>query len=260
MPHRKENITKSILFLFYKEHQVALNLEKGMPFKTLFCFYTKCSPLAQSPRYLPADYRELKSVSSLWSRPSPVPSQMGHIEVPVLECDSAELIDRKPLAKGTTSIVERATLHTLPVAVKTLRPPEQIAEASTRERAAADFQNEFEINVALRHPNIVLLIGCVRVSTVSSLIFELCDGGTLRCKDYGLHRLLDGLSVCTAVGRALCFAHRLSIMHRDIKPSQVVFANGVPKLADWGLAKSFDSNGHFSGETGTWEFVSYCSS
>ena len=199
---------------------------------------------ADAAELVEVDYDPLPAVTS------------SMLSVPILQCAPDELTDRTPLAEGTMSTLERAMLNTLPVAVKTLKPPGSIADAATRQRVKDDFQNEYEFNAALRHPNIVLLIGCVRQPNLTSLIFELCDGGTLRCRDYGFSKLRDGLAVSLGVARALCYAHRLGIVHRDVKPSQVVFAGDVPKLADWGLASYLNPNKScMSGETGTWEFM-----
>lgn len=168
-----------------------------------------------------------------------------------------ELNDVKSIAQGTTSTVSTATLHGLTVAVKTLKPPAQIAEPLTRERAPEDFQNELFINAHLRHPNILLFIGCIRRTGLQSLVFEYCQGGSLKCASYGYARLLESLNVCIGVARALCFAHSLGILHRDVKPSQVLMQGDTPKLGDWGLACISRNGGCHSGETGTWEYVSF---
>lgn len=166
-----------------------------------------------------------------------------------------ELEQRRVIAKGTTSEISSAYLHGMRVAIKTLKQEETSSEGS-----ANDLQNELSINMNLRHPNILLLIGCIRQpkGIVQSLVFDFCADGVLQCQQYGSSRLLAGVSVCVGIARALAFAHGIGIMHRDVKPSQVLMQGQVPKLGDWGLAKFCAQDGRATGETGTWEFVSSC--
>lgn len=167
----------------------------------------------------------------------------------------------RPLAKGTTSVLQVGLLQGVEVAVKALKPVSLLAEADARERVEGDFENELRVNARLDHPNIVRLLGCVRSNDAKlhSLIFEYCEKGRLKCADYGPRYVLKGLTVCKGIANALTFAHSLYIIHRDVKPSQVLLGNDhIPKLADWGLA-SFRKDGLCNtGETGTWEFVSCC--
>lgn len=175
----------------------------------------------------------------------------------------ADLNGRTVIAEGTTSIVESALLHGMPVTVKTLKAGSSIADAHTRERARTDFESELAINISLRHPNIILLLGYIRqppqqngdISDMQSLVFEFCEGGVLQCRSFGHSKISEGLDVCTGIARALAFAHGIGIMHRDVKPSQIVLQNGIPKVGDWGLATFCEENRRATGETGTWEFV-----
>lgn len=169
---------------------------------------------------------------------------------------SSEIEQVKLLSEGTTSTVSLAVIQSVQVAVKSLKPEDEIEDRLTRQRMKSDFDNELEINIALRHPNIVHLIGIVCDPQLRSLIFEYCDGGVLSCNDYGVSKLPAALAVATAIANAVCYAHGLGIMHRDIKPSQICFRDGIPKLGDWGLATFCSDTKCATGETGTWEFVS----
>ncbi|CAN8070450.1 unnamed protein product [Agarophyton chilense] len=180
---------------------------------------------------------------------------MKYVSVPLQTYSVDDLKDSKIVAEGTTARVSQASLHGLRVAVKTLKPLDDIEEALTRERAVTDFENELSINAQLRHPNIVLFIGCVGLGKLESLIFEFCDGGRLQCSTYGPSRIQKGLGICSGVARALCFAHGLNVIHRDVKPSQILVHGDVPKLGDWGLATHATQEGCMTGETGTWEFM-----
>lgn len=140
--------------------------------------------------------------------------------------------------------------------LKLLKPLSQINEPLARERANADLDNELRINAQLRHPNIVLFIGCVATPTGDTgLIFEYATSGCLDVTRYGLSKLKHVLSIAVDVARALAYVHALNIMHRDIKPSQVVLSGEKAMLADWGLARQC-TQATATGETGTWEFVS----
>lgn len=179
------------------------------------------------------------------------------VHVPVPTFSPSDFEGFIPVAEGTTSRVYQATLYGLKVAVKSLKPLDEIEEASTREHVEKDFENELAINMRLRHPNILLFLGCVRTRKLESLVFEFCEGGRLRCSKYGPSKLRKGLEICLGIARALCFAHGLGILHRDVKPSQVLMHADVPKLGDWGLATGAGKEGCRTGETGTWEFVSW---
>lgn len=181
---------------------------------------------------------------------------MGTNDFGLIEFEITEFRDRNQIAEGTTSTISVAQVNTLAVAIKALKPLSEIEEPLTRQRATHDFENELKINAQLRHPNIVLLIGSVRTRGFDALVFEYSVKGAVKCADYGPKRLKKGLQICLDVGRALCHAHRLGIVHRDVKPSQILMFGETAKLGDWGLATKVPDGGCQSGETGTWEFVS----
>lgn len=178
----------------------------------------------------------------------------------------SDFTDLAPLADRPLFTVQRALLSGTLVALKSVAPRLAGSDADAQARNAAynSLDAELRINSCLRqHPHIVRLQGCVRGPSpargeglVTALVFELCDGGALSCARYGLARLADALDVAVAVGTALCHAHAAGVMHRDVKPSQVMFCCGVPKLGDWGLARECTHDGCATGKTGTWEFVS----
>lgn len=169
--------------------------------------------------------------------------------------DWATLKAPKELATGTTTIIYSAKLYGTPIAAKLLRKNKsQIPHAL----AASDLEKEATQNAKLRHPNIVQFLGAVSSPTPGDppgLVFELASGGKLKCAEYGPSRLTKGLEAAICIARALAYAHGRGVMHRDVKPSQVMFCAGsVAKLGDWGLARPVEGD-TFSGETGTWEYV-----
>lgn len=153
-------------------------------------------------------------------------SARSSFSVPVRNFESSELSIIRQIGDGTTSIVSLAVSNGLPVAVKTLKKEQDVSDVATRKQMKSDFANELSINLCLRHPNIIMLLGCMMTpapsSTLKSLIFEYCNGGTLNCESHRSTKLSSTLKISIGVARALCHAHAMGIMHRDIKPSQVV--------------------------------------
>lgn len=120
------------------------------------------------------------------------------------------------------------------VAVKLMRT------GFSEDRLARRFRDERQILATLRHPNIArLLDGGTTDDGSPYLVMELVDGVPIdewcRTRGPGLEeRLRLFLEVCSAVE----FAHRRMVVHRDIKPGNVlVGADGTPKLLDFGIAK-----------------------
>src|SRR5262245_51857710 len=129
---------------------------------------------------------------------------------------------------GTEVALKRLTLH---------GSTDDIARARQR------IEREAEVLTRLDHPNIVELLEVLDDGDDITLVMAYLTGGTLadRVAKHGpapadeVERLADDL------GRALAEAHRAGVIHRDIKPGNVLFdAHGVPHLADFGVASSRD--------------------
>lgn len=132
------------------------------------------------------------------------------------------------------------------VALKVVRGGQDSAFVISR------FKNERQILANLDHPNIArLLDGGTTQDGAPYFVMELIEGESIDqyCDDHKLgigERLRLFLDVCSAVQ----FAHQRLIIHRDIKPGNIlVTADGVPKLLDFGIAKILDP----SAVTGTLE-------
>jgi len=136
-----------------------------------------------------------------------------------------------------------------PLAVKAL-PLAAIGQGS--EGLSRDaFEREARTAMALRHPAIVTVHGVATLPSLGCIVMELLAGTDLaRYTQPG--RLLPEALVLDIVARlaeALAHAHRQGVVHRDVKPANVMFdpASGGVKLTDFGLSRSADAQATRSG-------------
>ena len=106
----------------------------------------------------------------------------------------------------------------------------------------ARFEIEAEVVARLNHPNIVRIYDIGRAIGVPFVALELLEGGTLKERLAGTPQpVRESATLLSTLARAVHAAHLAGVLHRDIKPSNVLFdRNGVPKIADFGLAKRLD--------------------
>jgi len=114
------------------------------------------------------------------------------------------------------------------------------------------FRREARAVAQLSHPNIVTVIDRGQEDGRQFIVFELIEGENLkelveRGGPLPVRRVLElGLEI----GRALAFAHAQGLVHRDVKPQNVLLSgDGVAKVTDFGIVRSLDAVGHT--ETGT---------
>jgi eukaryotic-like serine/threonine-protein kinase len=146
-----------------------------------------------------------------------------------------------------------------PVALKVMLPRMVVDE-----EAQGIFIREIEVTRALRHPNIVGLLEFGRHQGRFFFALEYCAGGSaeqLRRRHGGRVPLPSTLHIAVGALEGLAAAHEAGFVHRDIKPDNVLLGEGgAARLADFGLAKSFQQAG-LSGMTatgtvgGTFEFM-----
>jgi eukaryotic-like serine/threonine-protein kinase len=164
-----------------------------------------------------------------------------------LASETAALVGRQldayrieaPLGSGGMGEVYRATdmrLHRA-VALKIL-PPDLRSDPALRHR----FEREAQAIAALRHPHICVLYDVGQADGIDFLVMELLEGETLAA------RLARGpLPADEAVARALEIAdalsaiHQRGMVHRDLKPGNVMLTASGAKLLDFGLAKMPDA-------------------
>ncbi|PAW75432.1 MAG: hypothetical protein B9S32_17920 [Verrucomicrobia bacterium Tous-C9LFEB] len=132
------------------------------------------------------------------------------------------------------------------VAIKLLKP-----ELCADQKFLSTFLREAEITASLNHPNIVQVYAFGQEGENYYLVMEHISGGTLDDKIVKNGRIteLEGLEIGIAVSAGLDFAHQRGLIHRDIKPGNILFgANNTPKVVDFGLSLSHDTTDQFAGE------------
>jgi eukaryotic-like serine/threonine-protein kinase len=147
------------------------------------------------------------------------------------------------IARGGMASVWRARDQVLarPVAVKVLH-----RHLSEDDGFIERFRREALAAARLAHPNIVAIYDTGSETSEDGMerhyiVMEYCDGGTLADINAGVGAVAAGRSV--AIGRSICdaleFAHQQGVVHRDVKPANVLMtSDGTLKVADFGIAKA----------------------
>ena len=111
------------------------------------------------------------------------------------------------------------------------------------------FKREIRVIAHLEHPHIVPIYDVGENEGRPFIIMRLLDGGTLRDKiQRGNFNLAELVQAIEQIAGALAAAHARQIVHRDIKPGNILFDNhGSAFLSDFGIAKVLDSSTHLTG-------------
>jgi serine/threonine-protein kinase len=141
------------------------------------------------------------------------------------------------------------------VAIKFLHPDYRTEEFMER------FRVDAQATVRLTHPNVVRVFDFN--PQYPYMVMEYCGDGDLdrHIKSRKRRSLKDLLDIVRQVCEGLAEAHenRPSILHRDIKPGNVLFKGATPKLTDFGLAKMIREGGGLTTTRGLMGTVRYCS-
>ena len=106
--------------------------------------------------------------------------------------------------------------------------------------AADRFLREIKIQASLQHPNITALRTAVRAENHILMIMELVEGASLEAMlQNGPLALAQAIRITDDILGALSYAHQHGVIHRDVKPSNIVVTSrGLPKLMDFGIARA----------------------
>jgi serine/threonine-protein kinase len=129
--------------------------------------------------------------------------------------------------------------HDRQVAVKVLKP--ELAALLGPDR----FLREIRIAARLSHPNILPLHDSGRAGQFLYYVMPFVDGESLgdRLRRDTQLPVPDAIEITQALSRGLDYAHVQGIVHRDIKPDNILFNGGTAMLADFGIAKAVSSAG-----------------
>ena len=124
--------------------------------------------------------------------------------------------------------------HDRDVAVKIIRS--DLSASLGHER----FLREIEIAARLRHPNIVPLYDSGQADGSLFFVMPYEEGQSLRerIRQTGALPVADALNVLRDVARALAYAHEHGVVHRDVKPDNVILSGGAAVVTDFGIAKA----------------------
>lgn len=122
------------------------------------------------------------------------------------------------------------------VVIKVL--PDELAHAVSGER----FRQEIRVAARLTHPHIVPLLSAGESDGVPWYTMPYVDGESLRTRlATGPLPLAEAVSVLHDIARALAYAHAHGVVHRDIKPDNVLVSGGSAMVTDFGIAKALDA-------------------
>jgi len=145
------------------------------------------------------------------------------------------------LGRGGMSVVFRARdeKHNRDVAIKVLRP--ELSEHVGVDR----FQREVEFAATLTDPHILPLFDSGDAAGSLFYVMPFIEGGSLadRLARDGRLEVEEAVHIARDVARALAAAHDHGIVHRDIKPGNILFSGGDAVVSDFGIAKAVEVEG-----------------
>jgi serine/threonine protein kinase/WD40 repeat protein len=172
----------------------------------------------------PSAFEAVTAVAPLWDPLAAAP-------LPVIK--GYEILEE--IGRGGMGIVYKACQRDLNrlVAIKML-----LLRTGTTPQTRIRFLQEAELAARLQHPNIVQVHEISHQEQRAFLVMEFVEGGSLSHKCDGRPQpAVEATRLVEVLARAIGHAHRKGVLHRDLKPGNVLLtAEGVPKIADFGLA------------------------
>ena len=176
------------------------------------------------------------------------------VKIGMLIADRYEVLEK--IGTGGMSVVYRAKDHKLNrfVAIKVLKQ-----EFSDNASFVSKFRVEAQAAAGLMHPNIVNVYDVGEEKGINYIVMELVDGITLKKYIEKKSRLSvkEAISIAIQVSMGLQAAHHARIIHRDIKPQNIIISkDGKVKITDFGIAKAATSNTITSNVMGSVHYTS----
>jgi len=155
---------------------------------------------------------------------------------------SSRYVFGEPIGSGGAGSVYRARDKVTggAVAIKVLNC--RVTDNATLHKRLA---TEFRAATQLEHPNIVRALEICSDGSTSYLVYELVEGENLgdRIERKGRLPEAEAVRIITQVAQALHYAHLRQVIHRDVKPDNIlVLPDGRAKLTDFGLAKDYNND------------------
>ncbi|HSU97147.1 MAG TPA: serine/threonine-protein kinase, partial [Gemmatimonadaceae bacterium] len=145
------------------------------------------------------------------------------------------LIERELGAGGMATVYLAEDLkHHRKVAIKVLRPDLAQALGSVR------FLREVEIAARLTHPHVLALYDSGAADGALYYVMPYVEGESLRARlaREGALPINETCRIIRDVADALAYAHRHGVVHRDVKPENILLSDGHALVADFGVAKA----------------------
>ena len=165
-----------------------------------------------------------------------------------------EILER--IGSGGMSVVYKAQCHTLnrPVAIKVLKE-----EFAFDDNFVSKFKMEAQAAARLSHPNIVSVYDVVEEDVLHYIVMELIEGITLKnyIEKKGHLESKEAIGIAIQVGQGIAAAHEQHIIHRDIKPQNMIISrDGKVKVADFGIARAVSTQTMNATAVGSVHYIS----
>ncbi len=168
--------------------------------------------------------------------------------------DRYEILEQ--IGSGGMSVVYKAKCHKLNrlVAIKVLKE-----EFSSDSNFVSKFKMEAQAAAGLSHPNIVSVYDVIDEGKLHYIVMELIEGITL--KTYiarkGKLEVKESIGIAIQVAQGIAAAHEQHIIHRDIKPQNMIISkDGKVKVADFGIARAVSAQTLNSAAMGSVHYIS----
>lgn len=168
--------------------------------------------------------------------------------------DRYEILEK--VGSGGMADVFRAKCHRLNrfVAIKILKQ-----EYSEDTKFVTKFRGEAQAVASMSHPNIVSIYDVGEEGGMYYIVMELIDGITLKkyIEEKGKLTVKEAVGISLQIANGLDAAHRNNIIHRDVKPQNILIArDGTAKVTDFGIAKAASSNTITANAMGSVHYIS----